>query len=238
MAVFFVIAVYFVSQVLSSLVISLYPYFRHWDQTQANAWIQSSVWGQFFYVLIAEGLTLGAVYLFLRWRGVRLRTIGLRRPKWSDPGWGLAVLPLYYLCYVVLVLVVHAAVPSLNIDQAQQIGFSNVSGWGPLLLTFLSLVILPPLTEEILVRGYLYTSLKKGMPQVAAVLVTSVIFASAHLQFGSGAPLLWIAFLDTFVLSLFLIYLREKTGGLWGSMTLHASKNLIAFISLFLLHVK
>jgi membrane protease YdiL (CAAX protease family) len=49
--------------------------------------------------------------------------------------------------------------------------------------------------------------------------------------------LLYIAGLDTFILSLFLIYLREKTDGLWASMALHALKNGVAFVALFVLHV-
>ena len=44
--------------------------------------------------------------------------------------------------------------------------------------------------------------------------------------------------LDTFILSLVLIYLREKTGGLWASITLHAFKNGVAFVALFALHIK
>jgi membrane protease YdiL (CAAX protease family) len=106
-----------------------------------------------------------------------------------------------------------------------------------LTLTFISLVILPPLVEETLMRGYLYGSLRKNMSKIGAALVTSIIFASAHLEFGSGAPLLWIAALDTFVLSLFLVYLREKTGSLWAGMLVHALKNGIAFASLFIFHL-
>jgi membrane protease YdiL (CAAX protease family) len=122
------------------------------------------------------------------------------------------------------------------VEQSQELGFNPV-GTVELILTFISLVILPPLVEELLMRGYLYTSLKKKLSKIAAALVTSVIFAAAHLQFGSGAPLLWVAAIDTFVLSLFLVSLREKTGGLWASMTLHATKNLIAFMSLFIFHI-
>ena len=237
-AVVFVIVVYYFSQFFASLAVSLYPALQHWNQTQANDWIQQSIWGQFAYVAIAETLTVAALYQFLRWRKVSWRAIGWRRPKWSDPAWALAVVPLYYLSYLVVVAVIHALSPSLDINQAQQIGFSGAHGFGNLLVIFISLVILPPFVEELIVRGFLYTSLKKGMPQLAAVIVTSLIFASAHLQAGSGAPLLWIAFIDTFILSLFLIYLREKTDGLWANMTLHATKNGLAFVSLFILHLK
>ncbi len=89
-----------------------------------------------------------------------------------------------------------------------------------------------------MVRGFLYSTLKKAMPLFGAVVLTSAIFASAHLPEGGAAGPLWIGALDTFVLSLFLIYLREKTNGLWASMTLHAVKNGVAFVALFVLHVK
>ena len=88
-----------------------------------------------------------------------------------------------------------------------------------------------------MVRGFLYSSFKKGLPTAAAVIVTSAIFASAHLPEGGGGGLLWIAAVDTFILSLVLIYLREKTGALWASMTLHALKNGVAFVALFALHL-
>jgi membrane protease YdiL (CAAX protease family) len=86
-------------------------------------------------------------------------------------------------------------------------------------------------------RGYLYGSLRKAFSKLNAALITSVIFASAHLEFGSGAPLLWIAALDTFVLSLFLVGLHEKTGSLWAGMLVHGAKNAIAFAALFIFHL-
>ena len=144
-------------------------------------------------------------------------------------------MPVYYVLYLLTVGLVSHFVPSLNVNQHQDIGFTNVHGFAPLLFTFISLVILPPITEEIMVRGFLYSSLKKGMPTIAAVIVTSAIFASAHLPEGGAAGPLYIAALDTFVLSLVLIFLREKTGSLWASITLHAFKNGVAFVALFVL---
>jgi membrane protease YdiL (CAAX protease family) len=89
-----------------------------------------------------------------------------------------------------------------------------------------------------MMRGLLYSSLRKAMPVVTAGVVTSALFAIAHLpEGGSGGPL-YIAALDTFVLGLVLVYLRQKTDGLWASMSLHALKNGIAFIALFLVHVR
>lgn len=235
-AVVFVIAIFFFSQVVAAIAVEMFAVIQHWSHTRTNEWLNTSVYAQFFYVLIAEGIVVGAIYQFLKLYGLGWKAIGFRKPKWSDLGMGLAIAPLYYLSYFATILLAGWLAPSLNIDQTQQLGFSPV-GSGQMIVTFISLVILPPLVEETLMRGYLYTSLKKGLPQIYAALTTSVIFASAHLQFGSGAPLLWVAAIDTFVLSLFLIWLREKTGSLWASMTLHALKNSIAFISLFIFHL-
>ncbi|MGH7241122.1 MAG: lysostaphin resistance A-like protein, partial [Candidatus Saccharimonadales bacterium] len=237
LAVVFVVITYFAAQILASIVVGIYPTLRGWDKAQALNWTDTSIIAQFSYMLIASALVVGAVYQFLKLYGQSWKAIGFRRPQWADLGMGLAIAPLYYLSYFVTITVAGKLAPSLNVNQAQQLGFSPV-GPAQLILTCIALVILPPLMEETLMRGFLYTSLKKGLPQLAAALVTSAIFASAHLQAGSGAPLLWVAAIDTFVLSLFLIWLREKTGSLWASMTLHALKNSVAFLSLSIFHFR
>jgi membrane protease YdiL (CAAX protease family) len=223
------------SQLFGSLTVSTYPLIRHWTTAEATSWLNNSIVGQFFYILLAETFTVAAIYLFLRIYRVNFRSIGLRRPRWSDPAYGLLAVPVYYVLYLLTVGVVSHFVPSLNVNQQQQIGFTSTHGLAQLILTFISLVVLPPITEEILVRGFLYGSLKKGMPQIGAAIVTSIIFASAHLPEGGSSGPLYIAALDTFVLSLVLIYLREKTNGLWAGITLHAIKNGVAFAALFIL---
>lgn len=77
---------------------------------------------------------------------------------------------------------------------------------------------------------------KKGLRVLPAAIVTSLIFAVGHLAESSQGPL-YVAAIDTFVLSLVLIYLREKTGRLWASIGLHAIKNAIAFVTVFVLGV-
>jgi membrane protease YdiL (CAAX protease family) len=238
LAVLFVIFIFFASQIVAALLVSVYPVFKHWPAGQATDWLNNSTAAQFFFITLAETLTLGAIYVFLRLYKVGFGAIGLRRPRWSDVGYGvLAVVPYYFL-YALVVGVVSYFVHGLNVDQQQQIGFNDVAGGAALVMTFLSLVILPPLTEEIMVRGLLYGSLKKALPVMQAAVVTSLVFAAAHLPEGGAAGPLYIAAIDTFVLSLVLIYLREKTGGLWAAITLHAIKNGIAFVALFLLHAR
>jgi membrane protease YdiL (CAAX protease family) len=62
-----------------------------------------------------------------------------------------------------------------------------------------------------------------------AVLVTSLFFGAAHLELGTGGPIVWAAAIDTFLLSVVLCFLRERTGALYAGMAVHMVNNLIAF---------
>ena len=238
LGVLFVIVVYYASEIFGGLILSIYPGLQHWSHSQAMDWLTNSVIAQFFYLALASGGILTALYFFLKRYGCTFKTIGLKRPRWSDPLYGLMAVPVYYLLYLISVSLVTHFIPSFNVNEQQQVGFNNVHGFIPLALAFISLVILPPITEETMVRGFLYGSLKKGMAIIPAAIATSLIFAAAHLPEGGAAGPLYIAALDTFILSLVLVYLREKTGSLWSSITLHAIKNGIAFVALFVVHAR
>ena len=233
-ALLFVLAIYYISQIVGGLVVSIYPLLQHWTKTQITEWLSSSVTAQFFYIVVAEVTVIASTYWFLKHYKQSFAAIGLHRPHWRDLAYGLAAVIPYYVLYLIVVTISSKLIPGLNVNQAQQIGFNNVHGQLPLILTFISLVVLPPITEEILVRGFLYTSLRKSLPLVWAAIVTSFVFAAAHLPEGGASGPLYIAAIDTFVLSLVLIYLRQKTGGLWASITLHAIKNGVAFVALFI----
>ncbi len=235
-AILVTVAIYLLSQVIAGVALSVYPHLVGWSHTQTNQWLNSSISAQFFFVLLVEAITLGLLYLFLRKHKVNFRLLELKWPRLSDVGYALAGFAVYLPLYVASLSIIQAVVPKLNVDQKQQLGFEHANGPG-LVLVFISLVVLPPLVEEILVRGFLYGSLKAHWPKIHAMIVTSVLFAVAHLQIGSGASLLWVAAIDTFILSLVLIYLKDKTNSLAASIMLHMLKNGIAFLSLFIFHL-
>ena len=229
--------IFFAAEIIGLMLVYIVPLLLGWHSGRINDWLDNSVLGQFLATVAIEGVTAWLLLNFLKRRLASVKTIGLNRwPILKDLGYVILGFAIYFTAYIIIIDVVKALIPSINLDQQQQIGFQNPAHW-QLPLVFISLVILPPLVEELLVRGFLYTGFKKGLPAVAAVLLTSGLFAVAHLQAGSGAPLLWVAAIDTFILSLVLIFLKERTGSLWASIGLHMLKNGIAFASLFLLHV-
>ncbi len=201
------------------------------NQAAVDTWI-NSVTGSFFYVLLTEVFTLFILWRMLR-RYATLAEIGLgRSPQAGDLGWAILAGLAYFVVFLVVISAVSAAF-HINIDQKQELGFDNIVGSGKLLLTFLSLVVFPPFVEETLFRGVLYTGFRKRTSFVQAALLTSVLFAAPHL-FETSGGLLWVAAIDTFILSLALCYLREKTKSLWPGIILHTIKNGVAFVSLYL----
>lgn len=238
-AVGITVAIYFVSQLLASLAAGIFAGFVGWDSEQLSNELEAAPGLQFLFIFSIEALTVFLLYKFMKRRKTPWKAIGWVPPKLRDVGYMLAGFGAYFAIYA---YIVHTAVqllfPQVDTDQPQQLGFDTATAAGPdLIFIFLSLVILPPLVEEILVRGFLFTGLKQKMNLISAALITSVIFAAAHLQWGSDAPLLWTAAADTFTLSMILVYLRHKTGSLWPGIGVHFIKNGIAFLALFVFKV-
>ena len=192
--------------------------------------LDNSISAEFVYILIAEGLAAWLVLKVVRSRGLPLSFIGLgRRPNKNDLIKAVLGFTAFYALLIIAGLLVNSLSPDIT-NQKQNIGFTNIKNGTENLLAFISLVILPPLGEEILVRGYLYSGLRKVWKFVPALITTSLIFGLAHLELGSGTPLVWAAALDTFLLSIVLVYLREKTGALYAGMMVHMLNNLLAFL--------
>lgn len=232
------VATYFISQLVAGLFVGLYLAIQNKSADEIGTLLETSIGFQFAFVLLVEGVTVALIVWFMRRRSTLLSKIGLVKVRvLRDVGYALAGFVAYFALYLVLLQLVQLVAPGINTDQKQELGFStDTSGIG-LLLVFVSLVILPPVVEEILTRGFLYTGLRTKLNVIWAGLITSAVFGFAHLQFGSGQPLLYVAAIDTFTLSVVLVYLREKTGSLWPPIGLHMLKNGVAFVALFVLHL-
>ncbi len=93
----------------------------------------------------------------------------------------------------------------------------------PWLIGFLVLAVLVgPFSEELLFRGWMYTSLRASFGVVAAALVTSVLFALAHWE---STHLYAIA---VFPVGVALVVIRERTGSIGASFVFHALYNVAA----------
>ncbi|HRF28802.1 MAG TPA: type II CAAX endopeptidase family protein [Candidatus Saccharibacteria bacterium] len=189
-------------------------------------------------VYICSFLIVTGVPVLLHRQKVSRSLLGIdRNLAWSDIGLGfLAVLP-YFLLSAGLVLVVSAIWSGLDPEQKQSIPFQDLTTQLEYLVAFATLVVLAPIAEELLFRGYLQGSLRKVMNKWSAVVLTAVLFGSLHLMGDfdeNGVVLQWAAGIDTFALGLVLASLREFTGSVYAGILLHMLKNAIAFYFLFI----
>jgi membrane protease YdiL (CAAX protease family) len=231
------VAIYAATQVAGALALTIYLLATRGVTDQANEILQSSVWVQFMYILAVEAATIWLIRVFLQKRRTAFAAIGWVRPRAKDVWYVVGGFFAYLFVYGAILQIVSKSLPHLNLDQKQELGFSATASGAALIPIFISLVILPPLVEELLARGLLYSGLKTQLPKWGAALITSLLFAAAHLQFGSGNALLWVAAIDTFILSLVLVTVREKTGSLWPGIGIHGLKNFLAFMALFVWHI-
>jgi len=157
-----------------------------------------------------------------------LNLLGLSRwPNWRDVGYFASNVPLFYLTDIVAMFAATLIFGLSTMSQQQNLGFamSGQSAWH-LVAIFIALVIIPPLVEEALMRGFLFGKLREKIPFWPAALVVSLLFAVAHWQINVS--------LMTFILSMFNCRIREKTGSIWGGVFMHMTVNLLSFGVLFL----
>ena len=173
--------------------------------------------------IVMAGL-IGITYWYVV-RTVSLRDIAFTRfPRWKDIGLSIVGAVVYAIGSVVALLAA-AKVFGVDTSQAQSLGFSQLLG-GELLIAFVVLVVLTPLFEEALFRGFLYGRLRQtSLPWWVPAMIVSALFGLAHGQWNVG--------IDVFVLSMVACGLREVTGSIWAGILLHMAKNMVAFFAVF-----
>jgi membrane protease YdiL (CAAX protease family) len=194
--------------------------FASFDPTIFNAVGGAVIYG--FAIL----LVLGAPWLVKKRKTTR-EELGLQRlPSWKDILLTPAGMVVYLILTTLVTMLATAFLTFVDYNQAQETGFKTIASQPEYILAFISLVIVAPVAEEILFRGYLLGKLRKYAPLWLSILITSALFGFVHFQWNVG--------IDVFVLSIVLCLLRVVSGSLWPSILLHMLKNGVAFYFLFI----
>ncbi|MCS7110606.1 MAG: CPBP family intramembrane metalloprotease [Candidatus Caldarchaeum sp.] len=96
---------------------------------------------------------------------------------------------------------------------------------GLLASVLLSFLVVAP-AEEIIFRGIVHWKLKKLLPSTASILLSSAVFAAAHLDL--------TRFLPTFIIGVFAAYSLNRTNSLTPAIIIHGFNNSVYFFMLFL----
>jgi len=157
-------------------------------------------------------------------------------PTWTDIG----LAPVGFIVSLILaagLVGIFSAFPWFDAEQAQDVGFSVYMVGFDRVVAFFTLVIVAPIAEEIIFRGWLYGKIREKlggkMPErvgiALSILVVSLLFGVVHMQWNVGV--------NVFALSVVLCVLREVTGTIYAGILTHMIKNGVAFYLLYVLGV-
>ena len=176
--------------------------------------------------LLYLNLTLAALIL---WTWLLVRVLHSLRPRWLSSvrpklRWpylfaclGLAVIAL--IAQVVVGALVPSDVPGTDATEPNPVDGRTIA----LLLIVLLTTPLQAAGEEYAFRGYLLQALGALLRhRWVTIVLTALLFATAHLQF--DPPL----FLDRFLFGLVAAWLVIRTGGLEAAIALHVLNNYLA----------
>ena len=137
-------------------------------------------------------------------------------------GW-IMIVPFVLLTSLIMNLIVENQAGS---NPLLEIVLNN-NNYYAFILLFLTTTIIAPLFEEIIFRGVLLPVLARDYGKIIGILISSFVFALAHLSLNEFPPL--------FVLGIGLATTRLISGRLSSSIVMHSFWNGLTFLNLFLL---
>jgi len=185
----------------------------------------SLIIGMLFHLTVCAGLLL---YLF-QVRGLNpAELFGLQHLHWRSLAVTAGVFTLIILISVNMVSAISTTWlqnfwPVLEPQETVK-AFQQSDGIGFKILVIFMAVVIAPLAEETLFRGFVYGVLKRYTDAPFAALSSSLMFAIIHMHVGSLLPLWMLAVLFC------LAY--EITGCLLVPMMLHATFNAVSIIAM------
>lgn len=173
-------------------------------------------------VIVQLAYLLPVVVIFT-WRGINWRSLGFGKFEWSVLGIGCGLLIASYI----VILVHNLLLMALGIEtQGDEIAKLFASLESPAWFFFVG-AILAPLVEEIFFRGFLFQGFRERYGWVSAMLLSSGIFAVAHLD-----P---VSLIPTFILGALLAYLYHRSNSVWPGVILHVLVNSFGLCSAYVL---
>lgn len=112
--------------------------------------------------------------------------------------------------------------PSDQMTVVDQVFGGGLAG---MLLAFALTVVVAPIVEELVFRGFVYPAIRKKIGAWPSIAFTGALFGLIHLDFYLFLPLAVIGFA--------LGWLYEKTDSIGPPILLHAINNLVAVVALY-----
>lgn len=169
------------------------------------------------WLLISNLLSLLVIWLFFKLRKKKLFVeIGLAKCAFMPS----VVYVIFGIGFALAVNLLIAVIPFPASMVNTFVEGNAALTQGSSVLGFFSVAILAPIVEEVFIRGLVYTRLKRGIPMIAAAVISSVLFGILH----SGG--VWAIFAA--LIGLMLVFVLEKTGSLLPCIIIHVVNNAVS----------
>jgi len=160
-------------------------------------------------IILLELAYLLPVLLIFAWKRIHWKHLGFRKFEPKVMGLGCGLLIGGYL----IILLHNLILLGLGIDTQGEAILRLIEMLESPRWFFLVGVVFAPFVEEIFFRGFLFQGFRQKYGWVRAMLLSSAIFAAAHLDPASLIP--------TFILGLVLAYLFHRSNSVWPGIILH-----------------
>lgn len=174
-------------------------------------------------LVIVQLAYLLPVVIIFAWRRISWKSLGFGRFNWGTLAIGCGLLVASYTIILIHNLILTTLGVKTQGDEISQLfELLDTPVW-----FFIVGAILAPLVEEIFFRGFLFQGFRARYGWVAGLLISSAIFAIAHLDPASLIP--------TFILGCLLAYLYQRSNSVWPGVILHMAVNTFGLISVYIL---
>ena len=155
-------------------------------------------------------------------------------PTWTDVG----LAPAGFVAYLVLANIFVGLMSMFawfDATQKQEVGYDTYLTGPDRIFAFVSLVVVAPIAEELIFRGWLYGKMRARLNVWVSVLIVSVFFGLMHMGMDADGGIVGLnVAVNVFGMSIVMCAIREITGTIWSGIFLHMIKNAIAFYFLFI----
>jgi membrane protease YdiL (CAAX protease family) len=172
--------------------------------------------------IVAGPAWIAVMAIAARWRGWRVADyLALVAPRRSEFAFGFACMAVLLIAFDILTYATgREVVPTFMFES-----YKTAQASGSLVLFAIAVVIIGPVTEEIVFRGFLFRGLNASFLGVAGTLLaTSVAWALMHVQYDA------LIIAQIFLIGLLLGWLRWASGSTLLTISLHVMANFVATI--------
>jgi len=160
-------------------------------------------------IVLLELAYLLPVILIFAWRGIHWKALGFGKFSWSTLSIGCGLLFGGYILIILHNLLLFA----LGVDTQGEEIVKMFAGLNSPFWFFIVGAVFAPLVEEIFFRGFLFQGFRERYGWQAGMLLSSAIFAAAHLDL--------VALIPTFILGNVLAYVYHRSNSVWPGIILH-----------------